>query len=145
MSSSRICRSISASGVPSTFAQSMGAAFAARSEIFTVALRFARIRFAEGDDADDVLTTRERDEEDPAFDFPKRADSDFPVVMPAILPCQPWSVEQTQRGRERQSALLLVLGVFGRLVRQWRTVSLTYSYKGLDQLRSFSIRSAFRW
>jgi len=85
-------------------AQSTFAALASLSDILTIAPRFPRVGFSERDDADRFAAPGECGEEDPAFDFPERVDTDFAIVLPPVLPFEPGLIEKANRSRKGQAA-----------------------------------------
>src|SRR5580692_9317046 len=71
---------MSASVVASIFAQSILTRRASSAEMLTIAPRFARIGFSEGDDAESLSALCVRREEDTAFDFAERVGTDFAII-----------------------------------------------------------------
>ena len=77
--------------------------------------RFPRIGLAERDDADGFAASRVCDEEDAAFDFAERIDSDFAIVLSPVFPFETRVFENVGRKGKRKTALVPVLFALRRV------------------------------
>jgi hypothetical protein len=59
--------------------------------------------------ADGISPQRERREEDAAFDFAERADTDFAMIFPPVFPFEPDAVEHSRGGVKRQPPFACIL------------------------------------